>query len=113
MEIKEKMDALISEANEIRSKLEDKELKLSAEELNSYQKRAKEISEEYEKLLAEYRNEIKDVFDKTEKERITDKPMDEKRALDFKNTGKLNRSISSLLKKSCLLYTSPSPRDLG
>ena len=105
MEIKEKMDALISEANEIRSKLEDKELKLSAEELNSYQKRAKEISEEYEKLLAEYRNEIKDVFDKTEKERITDKPMDEKRALDFKNTGKLNRSISSLLKKRSILST--------
>lgn len=105
MEIKEKMDALISEANEIRSKLEDKELKLSTEELNSYQKRAKEISEEYEKLLAEYRNEIKDVFDKTEKERITDKPMDEKRALDFKNTGKLNRSISSLLKKRSILST--------
>ena len=105
MEIKEKMDALISEANEIRSKLEDKELKLSAEELNSYQKRAKEISEEYEKLLAEYRNEIKDVFDKTEKERITDNPMDEKRALDFKNTGKLNRSISSLLKKRSILST--------
>lgn len=105
MEIKEKMDALISEANEIRSKLEDKELKLSAEELNSYQKRAKEISEEHEKLLAEYRNEIKDVFDKTEKERITDKPMDEKRALDFKNTGRLNRSISSLLKKRSILST--------
>ncbi len=105
MEIKEKMDALISEANEIRSKLEDKELKLSAEELNSYQKRAKEISEEHEKLLAEYRNEIKDVFDKTEKERITDKPMDEKRALDFKNTGKLNRSISSLLNKRSILST--------
>ena len=105
MEIKEKMDALISEANEIRSKLEDKELKLSAEELNSYQKRAKDISEEYEKLLAEYRNEIKDVFDKTEKERITDKPMDEKRALDFKNTGKLNRSISSLLNKRSILST--------
>lgn len=105
MEIKEKMDALISEANEIRSKLEDKELKLSAEELNSYQKRAKEISEEHEKLLAEYRNEIKDVFDKTEKERITDKPMDEKRALDFKNTGRLNRSISSLLNKRSILST--------
>ena len=57
------------------------------------------------KKLNEYRNEIKDVFDKTEKERITDKPMDEKRALDFKNTGKLNRSISSLLNKRSILST--------
>ena len=103
MSKQEEMLALEKEANEIREKL-DKEIEsLRSEDLDNLKTRASEIKKRYSELKVEREEEIKNMFNEDKKDVAENGS--EKRALDFKNTGKLNRSISSLLKKRSILST--------
>lgn len=103
MSKQEEMLALEKEANEIREKL-DKEIEsLRSEDLDNLKTRASEIKKRYSELKVEREEEIKNMFIEDKKDVVEDGS--EKRALDFKNTGRLNRSISSLLKKRSILST--------
>ena len=103
MSKQEEMLALEKEANEIREKL-DKEIEsLRSEDLDNLKTRASEIKKRYSELKVEREEEIKNMFDEDKKDVAENGS--EKRALDFKNTGRLNRSISSLLKKRSILST--------
>ena len=103
MSKQEEMLALEKEANEIREKL-DKEIEsLRSEDLDNLKTRASEIKKRYSELKVEREEEIKNMFNENKRDVVENGS--EKRALDFKNTGKLNRSISSLLKKRSILST--------
>ena len=103
MSIQEEMLALEKEANEIREKL-DKEIEsLRSEDLDNLKTRASEIKKRYSELKVEREEEIKNMFNEDKKDVAENGS--EKRALDFKNTGRMNRSISSLLKKRSILST--------
>lgn len=103
MSTQEEMLALEKEANEIREKL-DKEIEsLRSEDLDNLKTRASEIKKRYSELKVEREEEIKNMFNEDKKDVVENGS--EKRALDFKNTGRLNRSISSLLKKRSILST--------
>lgn len=103
MSKQEEMLALEKEANEIREKL-DKEIEsLRSEDLDNLKTRASEIKKRYSELKVEREEEIKNMFKEDKKDIVENGS--EKRALDFKNTGRLNRSISSLLKKRSILST--------
>ena len=103
MSKQEEMLALEKEANEIREKL-DKEIEsLRSEDLDNLKTRASEIKKRYSELKVEREEEIKNMFNENKRDVVENGS--EKRALDFKNTGRLNRSISSLLKKRSILST--------
>lgn len=103
MSKQEEMLALEKEANEIREKL-DKEIEsLRSEDLDNLKTRASEIKKRYSELKVEREEEIKNMFNEDKKDVLENGS--EKRALDFKNTGRMNRSISSLLKKRSILST--------
>lgn len=103
MSKQEEMLALEKEANEIREKL-DKEIEsLRSVDLDNLKTRASEIKKRYSELKAEREEEIINMFNEDKKNVVENGS--EKRALDFKNTGRLNRSISSLLKKRSILST--------
>lgn len=103
MSKQEEMLALEKEANEIREKL-DKEIEsLRSEDLDNLKTRASEIKKRYSELKVEREEEIKNMFNEDKRDVVENGS--EKRALNFKNTGRLNRSISSLLKKRSILST--------
>lgn len=108
MEIRERLNDLLKEANEIKERLSNKDVKLTAEEVEKAEERSKEIQVEYDKALEEYRAKASESFKKgEEQEREVKIKMNEReqRATDFKTNHKMSRSISSLLNKRNILST--------
>lgn len=103
MSIKEEMLALEKESNEIREKL-DKELEsLSKEDIDKLESRASDINKKFAELKVERRKEIESMFNNEELRSsvvVNDAVNDnEKRAEDFKKSGRMSRSVKSLFKQ--------------
>ena len=109
MSINEEMLALEKEANEIREKLVKELESLSKEDIDKLESRASDINKKFAELKVERRKEIESMFnnDELRSSIVTNDTVNdnEKRAEDFKKNGRMNRSISSLLKKRSILST--------